>query len=111
MPPLSSHWATLQLAFGAHKLEFKPDFLSYNLLSMVGLVRAGICIVVLPSIVFPLLNMTELATVPISSKVTREVGIVTARDRALSAAAEALIRFTRLQLGEASIETAASADV
>lgn len=99
MPALSSHWATLSHAFQEHDLPFKPDFLSYNLLSMIGLVRAELCTVLLPSIIFPILNMSDLKTIPVEGGLTREIGIVTAKGRALSPAAEALIRYIRSELG------------
>jgi DNA-binding transcriptional LysR family regulator len=99
MPSTSSHWEAQSASFARAGMEFNPEFVTTNILSMIGFVRAGLCLAILPKIIFPLLNMEQLVALPTDRITGREIGILTARERTLIPAAEALHKLIQLTLG------------
>jgi DNA-binding transcriptional LysR family regulator len=100
MPPESAAWATLRRAFERAGHSYTPAFMTRYSLTMVALIRQGIGIGLVSDLVMQALDADGLHMIPVAGiDITRQLGIVSARDRDLSPAAaafrEMLLRLAR----------------
>lgn len=96
MPRESAAWATLAHAFAARNLAFAPVFHTRDSMTMLSLIRQGLGIGFIPEMLSSIVNMQGLAFTPAEGvDLGRTIGIVRARDRKLSNAAEAFCRQLR----------------
>lgn len=105
--PKSPTWSMVARTFKAHGLELTVAFETNNLFTLIGLVEAGLGLTFLPRIVVPRLNLDMVTTIRVTDvPLMRRIGIITLRDRALSAAATAFAKSLRVGLKHSTTKPA-----
>ncbi len=100
MPAQSAVWKTLSDAYAAANVPFTPAFLTLHQLTLISLAKAGFGVTVLPRLSLRLMDMQGLATARVAAPgLYREIGIATAKGRAIRPAAEAFMNTLRSRLG------------
>jgi DNA-binding transcriptional LysR family regulator len=90
LPPESAAWGTLKRAFTTAGLPFVPALQTRNLLTKLAMIRAGFGIGYFTEILANSLDLNGVVLLDVAgADLTRQVGIVRARGRTLSPAAEA----------------------
>lgn len=93
MPTESAAWATLARAFASQGLPFAPVFKTRDSLTMLSLIKQGLGVGFVPHLLSSVINMKGLTLVAVDGvDLSRPVGIVRARDRKLTNAADAFRR-------------------
>lgn len=100
MPPESAAWATIRRAFNQAGLDYAPAFLARYSLTMVSMIRERLGIGLVSVLAMQALDRTGVRLVPVrEGPIIREIGIISARDRAATPAASAfremLLRMAR----------------
>ena len=96
MPMQSAIWETLNDAYQAEGLAFKPAFVSHNVLTFLAMAKAGFGLCFLPVGVIPLFNMDTLKMARIVPRpLLRAIAIGTARGRAVQPGPMALMKALR----------------
>lgn len=98
MPPESAAWATFRSAYASVGQDFTPSLLTRYSSTMVSMVREKLGVGLLSGLDAKNLNMKNVVLLPVSDvDLSRNIGIVRANDREMSAAAgafrELLIKF------------------
>ncbi|WP_043838073.1 LysR family transcriptional regulator [Muricoccus aerilatus] len=84
MPPQSAAWSNFQEAFASIGVEFRPAFQTRSALTTLAMVREGVGIGFVTRLMATSVRMTDITLLPLEDAVlSREVGIVTVRGRAL----------------------------
>lgn len=97
MPSASAAWATLARAFATQDLPFSPVFKTQDLVTMLSLIKQGLGVGFVPAMMSSVINMDGLTFVPVEGiDLSRPIGIVRARDRRLSNAADAFQKQLRV---------------
>jgi DNA-binding transcriptional LysR family regulator len=95
-PAGSALRAQLTDEFAVRGLPFKPALESTSLITLLGLVEAGLGISLLPAILTARLNMSAVSVVRVGDAgISRQIGIATLQGRALSPAATHLRNMLR----------------
>jgi DNA-binding transcriptional LysR family regulator len=90
MPPESAAWATVRRAFTSAGHDFTPALMTRYSVTLLSLVRAGLGIGLVTDMICRSLDMQGIRLLPVTgADLTRRIGIVTARHRRLTPAAEA----------------------
>jgi len=90
MPPESAAWAVVRTAFAAAGIDYAPAMLTRYSLTLVSLIKQGLGVGLVTEMLSRAIDMRELTLLPVAdADLTRRIGIVRARDRALSPAAQA----------------------
>jgi DNA-binding transcriptional LysR family regulator len=84
MPPQSAAWSNFQEAFASVGVEFRPAFQTRSALTTLAMVRKGVGIGFVTRLMAASVRMTDITLLPLGGAVlSRKVGIVTVRRRAL----------------------------
>jgi len=96
MPPESAAWAIFRRAFAAAGLDFAPSFQTRDSVTIFSLIKQGLGVGLVTEMLSSVLDMRGITLLTVrDADLTRSVGIVRARDRALSPAADALVNLMR----------------
>jgi len=101
MPLPSAIRTTLSDLYAREQQSFRPVFEANNLNTLIGLVRAGMGVTVLPE---PMLaTMSDLVRIQVDGLTfTRQIGLITVRGRALSPAANSFAAMIKHELKKPS---------
>lgn len=99
LPTGSATREILAQAFAAENLPFRPAFETHNLVSVVGMVKAGFGLAFMPEGIRAIFDMSAMRTVKIASpELVRTICLTRAKGRALQPAAQALVEALRTAL-------------
>jgi len=88
MSPQTAHWGLLADAFAAEHVPFKPVFQTEHVLSIIAMIKSGLGVGFVPSLLTDVLDMRALGTLPVGKTgLFRQIGLVTAHGRTLNPAA------------------------
>lgn len=112
MPDPSAIRSTLAEAFALQGKTFRPVIEANSLITLLGLVESGVGLSLLPDTLIPerlLANMDLLHVTDMERK--RQISLVTARNRALPAAAAAFAKMVRVRLRRSRTRKAQAVDM
>lgn len=91
MPPESAAWALVRRAFAQAGAEYAPAFQTRDAVTLISLVKQGVGVGLMTEMLSPVLDMSGVKLLPVrDADLTRSIGIVRARDRTPTPAAEAI---------------------
>ena len=93
MPPESAAWAIFRRAFAQAGVEYAPTFQTRDSVTLFSLVKQGVGVGLVTEMLSSVLDMSGIRLLPVSdADLTRSIGIVRARDRTPTPAADALCK-------------------
>ncbi len=93
MPPESAAWAIFRRAFAQAGVEYVPTFQTRDSVTLFSLVKQGVGVGLVTEMLSSVLDMSGIRLLPVSdADLTRTIGIVRARDRTPTPAADALCK-------------------
>jgi len=96
MPPESAAWAVFRRAFASAGVDFSPSFQSRDAMTIFSLVKQGVGVGLMNGLLTSVFDMRGVTLLPVrDADLTRSIGIVRTRERALSPAADALVKLMR----------------
>ena len=96
MPPESAAWAIFRRAFATAGLDYEPAFQTRDSVTIVSLIKHGLGIGFVTDMFSQVVDMSGIKRLTVSdADMTRSIGIVHARDRSLTPAAEAFRKLIR----------------
>lgn len=96
MPPESAAWALFRRAFAAAGVEYAPAFQMRDSVTIFSLIKQGVGVGLVTEMLSSVLDMRGITLLPVrDADLTRRIGIVRARDRTSTPAAEALCKLLR----------------
>lgn len=96
MPPESAAWAIFRRTFAAAGMDFAPSFQTRDSVTIFSLIKQGLGVGLVTEMLSSVLDMRGIRLLPVrDADLTRSVGIVRTRERALSPAADALCKLLR----------------